>query len=191
MPLDLLRGRMRVIAIKEAAVDLAPWADVAYGCDAAWWKYRRGLPGFRGLKVAWAPAVGAEFPDVHLIKIREARRSKPNDRKYVDEILTDTPGMVGSGCNSGFQAINLAIQFGVRRVVLVGFSLAGKHYYGRNEWPKAGNPTEAHFDDCRRAYEANVPVLRSLGVDVVNATPASTLTCFRHAALDRVISDWC
>jgi hypothetical protein len=42
-----LRDRMPVIAIKEN-IELAPWADVVYGCDAAWWKKRNGLPEFKG-----------------------------------------------------------------------------------------------------------------------------------------------
>ena len=183
--LDPLRGKFSVIAIKEAAVDLAPWADVVYGCDAAWWVHRRGLPNFRGLKIAWDWSVGTRFPDVHLIKIRE---TKP--RQFVDRILTDTPGVIGGGCNSGFQALNLAVQFGAKRIVLIGFNLAGKHYYGRNEWPKAGNPDESSFDHWRKIYEANAPLLKSLGVDVVNATVASTLSCFRHVPLEQIAAEW-
>lgn len=186
-----LRGRLRVIAIKEAAVDLAPWADVAYGCDGAWWAYRRGLPGFAGVKVTWdGSGAVARFPDIHAVRIPEKHGSKPGDRQFVDRILTDRPGVIGSGNNSGFQALNLAVQFGARRIVLVGFDLAGKHYYGRNEWPRAGNPDERRFDVWRAIFAQNVPVLNSLGVDVVNASQGSTLSCFRHMPLEQVIKEW-
>lgn len=186
-----LRGRLRVIAIKEAAVDLAPWADVAYGCDGAWWAYRRGLPGFRGVKVTWeGSGAASRFADVHAVRIPEAPRSKPGDRKYVDRILTAVPGVIGSGNNSGFQALNLAVQFGAKRIVLIGFDLAGKHYYGRNEWPRAGNPDERRFDVWRSCFAENAPVLKVLGVEVVNASQGSTLSCFRHMPLDQVIKEW-
>lgn len=186
-----LRGRFRVIAIKEAAVDLAPWADVAYGCDGAWWAHRRGLSAFGGVRVSWEGSGAAvRFPGVHTVKIPENPGSKPGDRQYVDRILTAVPGVIGSGNNSGFQALNLAVQFGSRRIALIGFDLAGKHYYGRNEWPKAGNPDERRFDVWRTAFAANAPVLKSLGVDVVNASQGSTLTCFRHLPLDQVIKEW-
>lgn len=186
-----LRGSFGVIAIKEAAVDLAPWADVAYGCDAAWWIHRRGLPNFRGVKVAWAPRVGTEYPDVHLIRIAESGRSRPHDREYIHRILVDRPGVIGSGHSSGFQALNLAVQFGARRVALIGFNLSGSHYYGRNNWPKAGNPDDAQFARCRGAYEGASPFLKSIGVDVVNTTTGSALGCFRHVPLPQIINDWC
>ena len=189
--LDLIRGRMPVIAIKECAVDLCPWADVAYGCDGPWWKHRRGLPGFKGLKIAWAPAVSAAYPDVQTIKVKELPKPlRGEDRSYVDRILTEEPGMIGSGRNSAFQALNLAVQFGANRVMLVGLDLHGKHYYGRNEWPKAGNPDELQFERCIRAFNDNAPLLKSLGVDVVNVSDRSALKCFRQSSIEQTIADW-
>lgn len=188
--LSKLRGAFRVIAIKECAVDLAPWADVAYGCDAAWWVYRRGLPYFAGLKVAWEDCVATSYPDVRLVRIQEAAGSRSSDRRYVDRILTDVPGVIGAGKSSGFQALNLAVQFGATRIALVGFDLQGSHYYGRNNWMKAGNPDEQQFARCREAYAANSPLLKALGVDVVNVSLVSTLNCFRRASLEQVIKDW-
>lgn len=163
-----------------------PWADVAYGCDAAWWVHRRGLPDFKGLKIAWDDHVRPHFPDIELIKIRETARSTRGKPEYVDQLIVDEPGTVGSGRNSGFQALNLAVQFGCTKIVLVGFDLSGTHYYGRNNWLRAGNPDEYQFDRCRKAYAANVGTLANVGVDVVNASAASTLTCFRKITL----ADW-
>ena len=42
---------------------------------------------------------------------------------------------IGGGGNSGFQALNLALQWGARKIILVGFDLTdenGLHWYGRN-----------------------------------------------------------
>lgn len=186
----LLRGKCRVIAIKECAIDLAPWADVAYGCDGAWWKHRRGLPDFKGLKITWEKDVPTSYPDVRTIDIRETHNPRSPEAKYVNAILTDTPGVIGSGHNSGFQAVNLAVQFGANRILLIGFDMQGEHYYGRNNWFKAGNPDAYQFDRCIRAFSRSAPVLGDLGVEVVNASPASALQCFRKATIEQALMGW-
>lgn len=185
-----LKGRMRVIAIKECALDLAPWADVAYGCDAAWWMHRRGLPQFMGLKLTFSKDVPTSFPDVRTIEIKEASSSHPHDRKYLNAIINDDPGVVGSGHNSGFQALNLAVQFGSRRILLIGFDMQGEHYYGRNNWFRGSNPDQFQFDRCIRAFAANSALLRNMGVEVVNASIESAITCFRKASVDQMLREW-
>lgn len=187
---DGLRGRLPVLAIKECAVDLCPWADVVYGCDGAWWKHRRGLPDRRGVKIVWEKDIPSQFPGVHAITIKETKNSRPNDRRYVNEIMMDEPGVIGSGHNSGFQALNLSIQFGAVRIVLVGFDMRGEHYYGRNNWFKAGNPDQYQFERCIRAFNDNAPILKSLGVDVVNVSDRSELKCFRKSSIEQVLQDW-
>lgn len=184
-----LKGKLKVIAIKEVAFDLCPWADVAYGCDAAWWVHRRGLPDFKGVKVSWAGSVRTQFRDVHLIEIRKDRPGTPG-KQWVNEILTDEPGVIGSGDNSAFQALNLAVQFGANRVMLIGLDLAGEHYYGRNSWFRAGNPDKAQFERCRKWFTENAGLLEKLNVDVVNVSPSSTLTCFRRATIEQTVLDW-
>lgn len=185
-----LRGRLPVIAIKECAIDIAPWADVAYGCDGAWWKHRRGLPDFKGLKICWEKDIPGHFPDVRAIEIRETLRSRPGGRKYANEIIIDEPGVIGSGNNSGFQALNLAVQFGANRVLLIGFDMQGEHYYGRNNWFRCSNPDQNQFDRCIRAFDGNALLLKRLGVDVVNVSMSSALKCFRKAMLQPILSEW-
>lgn len=174
---------LKVIAIKEAAVDLCPWADVAYGCDAPWWKHRKGLPDFKGLKVGWDEKI--PFRDVRRIKIK---RRLPNG--YVDQILVDELGAIGSGGNSGFQAVNLAIQFGANRILLVGFDLSGEHYYGRNNWFKGGNPDKSVFDACIKAWSDNTEIIRSLGVQVINTNNQSALRCFPKHSIEDALKIW-
>lgn len=181
--IKLLQGRLKVIAIKESAVDLCPWADVAYGCDAPWWRHRKGLPDFQGLKIGWDQKI--PFQDVHRIKIKPAI-----PKGYVDRILVDEPGVIGSGQNSGFQAANLAIQFGAKRILLVGFDLSGEHYYGRNNWFKAGNPDRSVFESCIKAWQANTDLIRSLSVQVINANNHSALRCFPKHSIEDALKMW-
>lgn len=179
-----LRGKLPVLAIKETAVDFCPWADAVYGCDAAWWKHRNGLPEFKGLKLTWDATIPVLFPDVRKITISD----KKQDRLQVKE-----PGELGAGGNSGFQALNLAVQFGANRIILVGFDLhdrSGAHYYGRNNWPRANNPTSDNFYRWCKAFEGSAGDLCQLGVDVVNASPYSAVGCFRKTTIERAMTEW-
>ena len=183
------RGHFRVIAIKEAAFHLAPWAEVAYGCDLAWWKYRRGLDRFGGLKIGWDRRIASLFPDVRTIEIR--LKARPD--KYVDDLLFDRCGEIGCGGNSGFQAFNLALQFGVTKVALVGFDMhdrSGKHWYGRNTWARANNPDSENFRRWRSSFDRAAYVCRMRGIAVVTLSSISDLSCFRRQTTSRLLAEW-
>lgn len=179
-----LRDCMPVIAIKEN-VELAPWADVVYGCDSAWWKAKQGLPNYKGLKVSWSGSNSQPpppFPDIKLVEI-EANADK----------LIFEPGKLGAGGNSGFQAVNLAVQFGVKHILLIGFDMhdrSGAHWYGRNYWPQGNNPTEDNFRRWRRAFEIAAPQLRDRGIQVFNASNNSSLKCFEQRSIEDALRVW-
>lgn len=107
--------------------------------------------------------------------------------KHRDEILLDEVGLVGSGGNSGFQALNLAVQFGAKRIILFGFDMndrSGVHWYGRNAWPLANNPNHDNFRRWIAAFEGAAPVLEALGVEVINASPNSAIKAFPRRSIE-------
>lgn len=177
----LLENRIHCIAIK-SNVDIAPWADVVYGCDSHWWVHRQGLPKFRGVKIMYG--AGPCFPGVERIEIN----------RNTDSLLVDKPGVVGTGGNSGFQALTLAVQFGATGILLVGFDMVSRgnspHWYGRNEWPGCSNPNEHNYNRWRKAFDQAKPTLDQLGVDVVNASSLSTVEAFRRATVDQALRQW-
>lgn len=179
---ERLEARLPVIAIKEN-VDLCPWADIVYGCDAPWWKSRQGLPDYRGIKLAFDARLSGRFPDINLVRIE----------KETDRILVDEPGVIGSGGNSGFQALNIAVQLGASKIILVGFDMNDQnlgHWYGRNRGMGRSNPTEDNFRRWRAAFGAAAPDLKRMGVDVVNASPVTALTCFRRQTIAATLAEW-
>jgi hypothetical protein len=186
-----LRGKMPVLAIKEN-VELAPWADVVYGCDAAWWKFRAGLPKYTGIKVTWD---GASLPGYQINRValdRSQDRIYPVERRQY-RMLFDTPGVIGGGGNSGFQAVNLAAQFGATKLLLIGFDMhdrSGVHWYGRNGWNGGGNPDESCFGRWRRDFDRAAIDLEMRGVEVINVAPHTALTCFRRATIDQALAGW-
>lgn len=110
-----------------------------------------------------------------------------------DDLLFAEPGHIGSGGNSGFQALNLAVQFGVTRILLVGFDMhaaRGIHWYGHNTGKDMRNPLDHNFVRWRGALDRVAPGLAARGVDVVNASPDSALTCFRRAGIAEALAEW-
>lgn len=177
VPLDVVPGQAYCIAIK-STWEIAPWAQVLYGCDRGWWAHQRGVPDFKGLKFCPSPTVCKVYRDVRLVKL-----------KTKAEILTKDRGTLGCGLrsgggHSGFHAINLAVQFGVRRIVLVGFDMTvarGAHWRPREDG--VARPCAVRVEGWRSALDACAPQFRNLGVDVVNATPGSALKAYRFASL--------
>lgn len=145
-----------------------------YACDLAWWRRYSGAPGFPGLKLGADPAVDRKPWGVRSIRVQQT----------VDRILTDRPGVIGWGGNSGFHALNLAVQFGARRIVLVGYDMqveAGLHWHGAHEG--MNNPSEQSTARWRRIIDAAAPDLALLGVEVINASAASALTAYPKTPL--------
>jgi hypothetical protein len=107
-----------------------------------------------------------------------------------DLMLFDEPGVIGSGGNSGFQALNLAAQFGASKIILIGFdmhSARGVHWYGPNRGRDMRNPLEHNYVSWRGALSKQARVLAGMGVQVVNVSPDSALDCFVRMPIDEAL----
>lgn len=143
--------------------------------------HRRGLPDFRVLKLSFDDT---GHPDIRRVKIPD---------KYSTELLFGEVGSVGSGGNSGFQALNLAIQFGATRILLVGFDMddrSGVHWYGRNNWHGANNPSATNFKRWLPAFGNAARQCADRGIKVVNCSPHSALRAFPKRSIDDMLSEW-
>lgn len=175
VPLDQASGSARAIAIK-GSWKLAPWANVLYGLDKGWWIANRGVPDFKGLKVTPSPTAARVY---RLVQVRLKARV---------EILTGETGVLGCGLrtgggHSGFQAINLAIQFGAKKIVLVGFDMTlskGEHW-DRNQAGVA-KADKGRVESWRVALDGCAEQFKALGVDVV-VVGESALTAFPKMSL--------
>lgn len=185
---QILRDRIHVIAINESW-RLAPWADVLYGCDAEWWKLRAGVPEFTGLKIRGMPSPAS----AEMVRDENACRKYPDlfrvDVETNSEDILSQPGRLGAGGNSGFQAVNLAVQFGATAILLIGFDMRGSHWHGRHPQPLR-NPDESSFPRWRKVLDGAAGKLRSLGVDVVNASPVSALNAYPKMTTERALARW-
>lgn len=158
---------------------LAPFADALYACDGCWWDLRRGAPEFGGLKIT------QDVRAAQLYGLRQVRL-----RKGCDRLLFDEAGEIGWGGNSGFHAVNLALQFGASRLALVGFDYGlagGVHWHGRHP-ARLNNPSAANLARWARTLDGQAPVIAGLGVEVVNCSPVSALTAFPTATLEDALA---
>lgn len=171
VPLDLAKGRARVMAVKDGW-RLCPWADVLYACDHHWWEAHRGVVEFKGQRIA--------FDDRTIEKWRGMPTLKVEIKRYVNDMRFDKIGHVGWGGNSGFHAVNLAAQFGAKKIILVGFDMRvdqGRHFFGDHPYTK-NRPSQGSVDNWRPHFDKQAPVLAARGIEVINCSPVSTLKAY-------------
>jgi hypothetical protein len=90
-----------------------------------------------------------------------------------------------TGRNGGYQAMNLAVHFGAKRQLLVGFDMRARE--GKSHWfgdhPTKSGP-DIYANVMLPAFPTIVEPLKVLGVEVINCTPGSALTCFPMMSLE-------
>lgn len=147
---DSLRGKRA--AVVSNCYELAPWADVLVSQDVAWWQAHPRALQFAGRKFSTHGT------------IEGVERFSPQET---------VKNYFSTGCNSGLIACLVVQWLGATRICLHGFDLHGTHYFGEHKSPLR-NPTADRFRGMCREFQ----LWRHPGVDVVNMTPGSALTCF-------------
>lgn len=168
------RGRCRVLSVNNN-YERVPWCDAIYAADRAWWQRHRDF----------LPAQADRYTSDDWVEVYcQAQKVKVIHR----EGLAAHPGVVNSGLNSGFQAVNLAYHLGVSRILLIGydFQYTGGQSHWHGDHPRGLNNPQ----DIRRWIKYWGPMARDLkdrGVEVINCTIDTALTQFPRATLEDVL----
>jgi hypothetical protein len=163
---DQCRGH-RTIAINNQAVDCAPWADIIYGSDLKWWRhYWSAVSKLPGRKISLE--IGQPIPGIEYLR--------PSGH-----VFDERAGYLSTGANSGYAALCLAAKFGAKRIMLYGYDMAPRDGRMRRHDYPANLNSKPRFADWIPRYRLLAPVLERRGVEVVNCTPNSALTCFSFA----------
>lgn len=173
---EAVRGKGRVIAIN-TTFRLAPWADVLYACDSEWWaEYYEEAKACTGQ--LWTQSVGHVKRDG--LNVVQARRSPG--------LSKDQTIHLGNGpSNSGYQAIGLAHLAGAKRIILLGYDMkAGKKKHHHGDHPRHLNKS-LPFKAWIPQFDQLAKDLQEAGVEVLNATPGSALTCLPQVSLDECL----
>lgn len=138
-----------------------PWADLLFAMDAKWWSVyvRDVLAGFRGERVTAASV------------------------RAVNSI-----GAVRHYCNSGAAAISLAAARGARRIVMVGYDCqrtGGRAHWHGDHVKELGNA--GSMPKWPALFGKLAKDMRRQGVEVINATRETALTCFPRLPLEQAL----
>ncbi|WP_287497943.1 hypothetical protein [Pandoraea sp. CB10b_02] len=147
----------RTIAIN-SSWQMAPFADVIYAGDAAWWQAHISGISARGERWTCSRVAAREF-GLH---------------------LHDASGPY----SSGLRAIELAAQFGASRIVLIGFDCSvkgGSHWHG--DHAKTKNPDARLCELWKKQFAG----LRFDEVEIINASRQSELDCFPRLDLEQAL----
>lgn len=99
-------------------------------------------------------------------------------------------GSINSGGNSGYGAIGLAVVFGATKIVLLGFDMmkgpnGERHVHADHD----RRMVQAQpFDQWLMRFEKLAEDLKAVGIDCVNCTRRTALTCFRTNTLENELS---
>lgn len=166
-----------VIAVNDA-YERVPFASILYASDREWWSHRRGCPDFAGVR--WTVALKSydNAAIVHQYKLNAIKAHRIGDGFCFD------PGWINLGKNSGFQAVNLAIHSQGNPIIMVGFDMKGRHFFGDHKPPLRHRQNfPGWIREFNKAAEKLPPDLR-----IINATPRSALTCFPIMTLTEALA---
>lgn len=172
-----LRGRVRVIVVN-TSYQLAPWADVLYACDLKWWDWHQGAPEFAGLKVCHEKKAAERYGLNRVDLLGSEDQSK----------LSHVSGVLGRGGNSGYHAFNLALQFGARRIGLLGLDFCGRRWHGPH--PNGREQAADTLERWRVRFDAAAGEAKAMGADVVNLSPVSALTDYPKLSIEDALKRW-
>lgn len=168
-------GEGRRAVVVNTTFMLAPWADVLYACDAPWWKVYYAEARRTSTAEFWTQDRAAVHDGLHHVESRAGAG------------LGKWPGVINQGRNGGYQAANLAFHAGARRIILMGFDMDGGHWHGEHPKPLTNIPAYL-FDLWVKAFEPLAADLKAEGVEVLNCSRATRLTCFKRVALEAALA---
>jgi len=167
---DQVRAAGIPAIVINSTMRLAPWADLLYAADEAWWQNTPGSLEFAGLKVSCEPVQGT------------LRLMRAGTVGYTDDLMS-----VYTYGNSGAQAIQIAAKAGARRILLLGFDMAGGHWHGQHQAPLR-NTSQELYAVWRERLDTLAAALRDRDVEVLNCSPASALQCWPKVALEDALA---
>lgn len=164
---NLLKGR-RVIAVNNA-YKLAPWIPVMYYGDCRWLQqHKQELLNFAGLKLTTCPT-HLKRPGILVLRKESGRKGISFNKKFV----------LWNG-NSGGCAVNIAVQLGAKKIVLLGFDM--RKIDGECNWhrehPDADNKRKDPYHKFLKNFEKIADDLKRKEIECINATPDSALKLF-------------
>jgi hypothetical protein len=160
-----------IIAVNDAYL-YAPFATALMASDGAWWIHKK--PEFAGLRFSLDPQA-TRVQGVIVLK------------NTGSEGIELDPAGLRTGRNSGAAAVNLAVHFGAKRIILLGYDMDAdskrrSHFFGSHKFPLRD---DSPFGLFRESFKYQVAPLQQLGIRIVNCSRRTALKCFPCRPLEQ------
>lgn len=160
---ERVRASGHPVVVTNTTFRMCPWADALFGFDSKWWKlYHEEVATFRGEKLSASQLATKYGARVTVLGYR----------------------------NSGVCAAALAMTRGAARIVLLAYDLmfwdGRRHWHGDHPAPLENAGTIA---DWTRQFEALAKAARRRGVEILNASRRTRLTCFPIVRLEEALAE--
>lgn len=175
---------LRAIVVNDNYL-MAPWADLVYFADTKWWTWQKGKPEwaeFKGQKCTIF-SHGNAVPDASIHVLKNAGGGDQH------KALSTDPGSIMTGSHSGYQAINIAVLSGAKRIILIGYDCK-RGVDGKRHW--FGN----HPDNSEPPYKAIIERFgfamndaRKLGIEIFNCSTDTAIEAFPKRPLESLLAD--
>lgn len=170
---EYCQGKGKIYIVKEGFY-IAPWADVLYAADSDWWDLMDGVPEFTGEK--WTVCKkSAEKYNLECIDYDAGIR------------WSNTPGLIATGGNSGFQILNLAVLQGASEVILLGYDYGYDPQKQNKHWFDKLHPRKSRDSNYKKWNQQLLESAPLIPVPVINCSRQSAITCFPRALLKGVL----
>lgn len=174
------RDDVHVIAVNSTYLTV-PWADMLFFADERWWTRENkerplSVEAFSGYAVTTSLLARGD----HLLRLRKMVPTK-------DQGLCIKRNEVALQRTSLQGALNICYHEDVSRVVLLGADnrdgLDGRaHYHDEYPWARRKNTWKVKVDQLAHT----VAPLKEAGIEVINASPISTLPWWPKTELERI-----
>lgn len=181
--LNRLRGLGHILAVKSSVWDL-PFAEACFGLDLPWMRRENGRLAELAARMPLYLAVPKAHPPMHThvagaIYLERDRQCGP---------LSEDLGIVEAGANSGFGAFNFAVLKRARTIFLFGYDYTGGDHYCPERYAHNPRNKNAHYwPKWGENFRLALPQLTRLGVQVFNASPASSVTAFPKVTIEQAL----
>ena len=165
---------------------------VIAGCNTAFWHhYWPQVKDLRCDKWTTRPELKDTYPGLRYI-----------EERWIDGLSTDK-SYIAAHHGTGPQVVNLALHYGCKVMILIGWDMQFKgkvdnrryeqprHFFGEdpltsNHWPKTGPNGE--LTGLIKEMETIKP--EDYGIEIINCTPDSAMTCFPMMDLDKALTKY-
>jgi hypothetical protein len=118
---------------------------------------------------------------------------KVDGAKYIMSIkeqgLSLSTAYLHKGATSGYAALGIAVLKRARKIILLGFDygVSGSRHHYHESYPWHHRASDMSWKVWAEKYEVAASDCWSLGIEVLNASPSSCLTCFKKISLEEAI----